>query len=221
MVVKTYRNDGVNHLDGLGTRPTTIIAGAAWNLTLALDKNIRAAVRTEETIGIQIKNSSKAPISVKIDGSDLSAIFIPKKASESMVVEFAQDILIVNEDGAVTIDTNELVVTVTTGANKVTGAAGLGDIIVTSDFVGGVWVQSYTAGDDLEHAMNGGVSKKIADVIIKCLAHPCLLGTTGALTFPMAVGDVWGITKIDIGTLFVINTGAGNNVNLEIIEVEI
>jgi len=221
MVVKTYRNDGVDHLDGLGAMPTTILAGVGWNVTLALDKNIRRAVRTEETIGIQIKNSSKAPISVKIDGSDLSAIFIPKKASESMVVDFAQDILIVNEDTAETIQTNELVVTVTTGANTVSGAAGLGDIIVTSDFGGGVWVQSYTATDDLEHAMNGGVSKKLADVVIKCLAHPCLIGLTTALSFPLAVGDSFGIQKIDIGTLFVINTGAGNNVNLEIIGVEI
>jgi len=221
MVVKTYRNDGINHKDGLGTRPTTIAAGARWNLTVAQDENLRRAVRTEETVGIQIKNSSKANISVKIDGSDLSAIYIPKKASESMVVEFVQDIMIVNEDDAVTIATNELVVTVTTGANTVSGAAGLGDIIVTSDFEGAFWIQSYTAADDLTHALNGGVSKKLADVVIKCLAHPCLIGTTGAETFPLAVGDILGITKIDIGTLFVINTAAGNDTNLEIIGVTV
>lgn len=219
MVVKTYRNDGVDYADGLGARPTTITAGAKWNLTIDKDKTLRGAVRAEKTVGIQVKNSSKAPISVKIDGSNLAAIYIPKKASESMVVEFAQDILITNEDAAETIATNDLVVTVTTGANQVTGAAGLGDIIVTSDFTGTPWRQQYTAADNDDHPLNGGVSLKLADVIIYVKTNNALFGLEGAHTFPIDAGSSMGFTKIDIGKLWVINAGAGANVVVEVLGV--
>ena len=160
-------------------------------------------------------------MSVKIDGSDLSAIYIPKKASESMVVDLVRDIVITNEDGALSCGVNEIVVTVTTGANQVTGAAGLGDIIVTSDFGGGVWVESYTAAGDLKQPLNGGTSKKLNDVVIHCLAHPCLIGNVTTQALPLAVGDTFGITKIDIGMLYVINAGIGNDTNLEVVGTEV
>lgn len=221
MAIKTYVNDGQDHNDGLGASPSTIepTDAAAWYIDFEKDKNLREAIRESNTAGIQIKNASDYPIRVRIEGSSLAELVVAKKAGESVIVDRPAGILIRNM-GPGTIAASSLVVTVTTGANTVSGATGLGDIYVTQDFTGTVRALQYTATDDAAHPVTA-TSLKLADVIIKCAGNGAIVGDADHQYLELAVGDVLGLTKIDISTLYVKNATAGQNTTLNIIGVEI
>lgn len=221
MAIKTYINDGQDHKDGLGAYPGDIPAteSGAWYIEFERDKNLRDAVRESNTAGIQIKNASDYPVRVKIEGSSLAELVVAKKSGESVIVDHPSGILIRNM-GPGTILANTLVITVTTGANAVSGATGLGDIYVTQDFNGDAYSLQYTASDDSAHPLLSE-SKKLADVVIRCSGNAALIGDNNNQYFQLNVGDILGITKIDISTLYVKNASAGQNTTITLFGVEI
>jgi hypothetical protein len=63
-------------------------------------------------------------------------------------------------------------------------------------------------------------AKKIRDCVILVETFPMLMGETGVVVYPVAVGDRLGFTKIDLSTLYFQNAGAGNNGKITILGVE-
>jgi hypothetical protein len=221
MAVKTYINDGLNRNDGLGNAPTTITpaVGDGWYIDFEKDTSMREEIRRSKTAGVQIKNASDQPIRVKIEGSELAELVVAKKAGETVIVEHPAGILIQNA-GTGDISGNTIIVTVTTGANVVSGATGLGDIYVTQDFTGTFYTAQYTAADDNAHAFTE-TSTKLADVIIRCSGNAALIGNLTNQYWQMAVGDEIGLTKIDLSTLYIKNAQAGSNTVITVIGVTI
>ena len=222
--IKTYINDGVDKGDGLGVSPTTMAAGASWEIALEEDKTLRKEFRRLETegkpslVGIQIKNASSTPLRIKVDGSSLAEIYIAKKQSEALIVENVQYIQVCN-CGAGTVAASEVIVTVTTGASRVSGAAGLGDIFVTEDFGGKVFsVQVTTTVDTAFAAM--ATEKKLRDVVIVCSGYACTVGSATVQLLPLAVGDTLGFSWINLSTLYFKNKTVAEDTILTIVGVE-
>lgn len=197
-------------------------AAEAWNLET--DKTWRTELRNLEAknkgvsyFGIQIKNGSNEPIRVRVDGSSLAELIIAKKQSEAMIVENIRGIVVSNA-GVAEIAANSIVITVTSGASRVSGAAGLGDIYVTEDFGGEVYEDQITAGADAAFAL-AATSKKIRDAIIYVSGHDALMGDAANQRFPLAVGSSLGLSWVDLSTFYVKNATAGNNTTITIMGV--
>jgi len=221
MGIKTYVNDGTNYSDGLGARPSTLAADVSdvWYIDFEKDKNFRGEIRAAPTAGVQIKNGSNQPIAVKIEGSSLAQLFIPKKATENVIVERPAGISIQNI-GSDTIAASTIAVTVTTGANQVSGATGLGDIYITQDFGGEVYYGSYTAKDDVAHPFTES-TLKLADAILVVSDASAYVGSADEVGLLLSPGDKLGISKIDLSTLYIQNVTAGNNTTISVFGVKI
>lgn len=217
MVVKTYVNDGKDRKDGLGATPTTIAPGEGWYIDFETDKTLRKAIRESATAGVQVKNASDQPIAVSIEGSDFAELLIAKKAGESVIIDRPSGIRVTNR-GDNAIEANTLVITITTGANMVSGATGLGDIYITQDFGGEVYADSITATNDNAFVLG---SVKLADAIIQVADNDALLGTATNQPIKVTNGSSLGITKVDLSTLYAKNATAGLNTTIKVFGVKI
>lgn len=225
-IIKTYVNDGVDRGDGLGASPSTIASTVSWDIALEEDRSLRTEFRRLEAegegkslIGVQVKNGSNYPIRVRVDGSTLSEIYIAKKQSEAVIVQNARYIQIYNA-GAGTIAASTIVVTVTTGASRVSGAAGLGDIYVTEDFTGTAYEDQVTAAADTAFRLATSETK-IRDVIIYVSGNNALVGDADNQRMPLNVGESMGISWIDLSTLYFKNATAGNNTTITVLGVTV
>lgn len=222
-IIKTYVNDGVNKGDGLGASPTTIATTDSWEIALEEDRSLRTEFRRLEAekgqslVGIQVKNGSNYPIRVRVDGSALSEIYIAKKQSEAVIVENARYIQIYNA-GNGTITASTIVVTVTTGASRVSGAAGLGDIYVTEDFTGTAYEEQITATNDNAFRIIT-TSTKLRDVVIYVSGNNALVGDSANQRLPLNVGETLGISWLDLSTIYFKNATAGNNTTITVLGV--
>lgn len=225
-IIKTYVNDGVDRGDGLGASPSTIATTVSWDIALEEDRSLRTEFRRLEAeaegkslIGVQVKNGSNYPIRVRVDGSTLSEIYIAKKQSEAVIVQNARYIQIYNA-GAGTIAASTIVVTVTTGASRVSGAAGLGDIYVTEDFTGTAYEDQVTAAADTAFRLVTSETK-IRDVIVYVSGNNALVGDADNQRMPLNVGESLGISWIDLSTLYFKNATAGNNTTITVLGVTV
>jgi hypothetical protein len=225
-IIKTYVNDGVDRGDGLGASPSTIATAVSWDIALEEDRTLRTEFRRLEAeangkslIGVQVKNGSNYPIRVRVDGSTLSEIYIAKKQSEAVIVQNARYIQIYNA-GAGTIAASTIVVTVTTGASRVSGAAGLGDIYVTEDFTGTAYEDQVTAADDNAFRLVTSETK-IRDVIVYVSGNNALVGDADNQRMPLNVGESLGISWIDLSTLYFKNATGGNNTTITVLGVTV
>lgn len=225
-IIKTYVNDGVDRGDGLGASPSTIATAVSWDIALEEDRTLRTEFRRLEAeaegkslIGVQVKNGSNYPIRVRVDGSTLSEIYIAKKQSEAVIVQNARYIQIYNA-GAGTIAASTIVVTVTTGASRVSGAAGLGDIYVTEDFTGTAYEDQVTAAADTAFRLVTSETK-IRDVIVYVSGNNALVGDADNQRMPLNVGESLGISWIDLSTLYFKNATGGNNTTITVLGVTV
>lgn len=225
-IIKTYVNDGVDRGDGLGASPSTIATAVSWDIALEEDRTLRTEFRRLEAegegkslIGVQVKNGSNYPIRVRVDGSTLSEIYIAKKQSEAVIVQNARYVQIYNA-GAGTIAASTIVVTVTTGASRVSGAAGLGDIYVTEDFTGTAYEDQVTAASDDAFRLVTSETK-IRDVIVHVSGNDALVGDADNQRMPLNVGENLGISWIDLSTLYFKNATDGNNTTITVLGVTV
>jgi len=86
-------------------------------------------------------------------------------------------------------------------------------------FSGAVYVNSDTATDDNARRFETS-SKKLRDMVIYVETNDQLFGDSASQTFPIAAGSSFGITQIDISTLYFCNATAGQNGTVHIIGVE-
>jgi len=201
-----------------------IAVGAAESFDLESDTTWRKEFRRLESqnkgvshFGVQIKNGSNEPIKVRVDGSDLAELIIAKKQSEAMIVENVRNIVVYNA-GVEVIAANQIVITVTSGASRVSGAAGLGDIYVTEDFGGEVYEDQITAGADTAFALVA-TTTKIRDAVIYVSGHDALIGDAENQRMPLAVGSSIGLSWVDLSTFYVKNAVAGNNTTVTVLGV--
>jgi len=201
-MIKSYQNDA-------------IAVGAGWEIAIEEDKTWRNEVRRLERsegralFGIQIKNGSNEVIKVRVDSSDMAELIIAKKQSEAMVVESVRGILITNA-GSAEIPANSMVITVTSGASKVSGAAGLGDIYITEDFGGEAKQLTATAAADTAFRVTS-VATKMRDVLIYVSTNDALVGDADGQVQPLGVGESIGLSRVDVSTLYFKNANAGQN----------
>jgi len=86
-------------------------------------------------------------------------------------------------------------------------------------FSGAVYVNSDIATDDSARRFETS-SKKLRDMIIYVETNDQLFGDSGGQTFPISAGSSFGITQIDISTLYFKNETSGQNGTVHIIGVE-
>lgn len=85
-------------------------------------------------------------------------------------------------------------------------------------FSGAVYVNSDTAASDAARRFETS-SKKLRDMIIQVATHDQLFGDSSSQTFPVTAGSSFGITQIDISTLYFKNKTAGQNGTVHILAV--
>ena len=190
-----------------------------WGVEIETDDTWRREIRRLEKeskgrslFGIQIKNGSVEPIKVRVDGSDMAELIIAKKQSEAMVVENVRDVIIYNA-GTAEIPANSMVITVTSGASKVSGAAGLGDIYVTEDFGGTAKQLTATAAADAAFRVTTA-STKMRDVLIYVDTNDALVGDVDGQVQPLGIGESIGLSRVDVSTLYFKNAAAGQNTKI-------
>jgi len=87
-------------------------------------------------------------------------------------------------------------------------------------FYGGeVYVNSDIATADTARRFETS-SKKLKDIIIIVKTHDQLFGDSSGQTYPVGAGETFGITQIDISTLYFKNATAGQNGVVHILAVE-
>lgn len=86
-------------------------------------------------------------------------------------------------------------------------------------FSGAVYVNSDTATSDAARRFETS-SKKLRDMIIQVATNDQLFGDSASQTFPITAGSSFGITQIDISTLWFKNKTAGQNGVVYILAVE-
>jgi len=86
-------------------------------------------------------------------------------------------------------------------------------------FGGAVYVNSDTATDDSARRFETS-SKKLRDMVIYVETNDQLFGDADSQTFPISAGSSFGITQIDISTLYFKNETAGSNGTVHVIGVE-
>ena len=86
-------------------------------------------------------------------------------------------------------------------------------------FGGSVYVNSDTASNNDARRFET-TSKKLRDIIIKNLDQDTLFGDSSGQTYRVAADGSFGITRIDISTLYFKNATAGQNSTVHILALE-
>lgn len=94
----------------------------------------------------------------------------------------------------------------------------LGGLKVVDLFRGATYVNSDTATDDNPRRFET-TSEKLRDVVIIVKDYAQLFGTVSGQTYPVAVDETIGFTKIDISTLYFKNATADEDGTVHILGV--